>query len=384
MCEECERKEASLLQRKSLSAQEATANLPLVNEVIKSSGHPLDGGLRQWIEPRFGQSFAHVRVHTDDRAAQSATALNALAYTVNGHIAFAAGQYQPESATGRKLIAHELAHVRQQPELGSQPSTFRVGPATCSAEVEADRVAANAVSSEADVVAPSALSAQESGLIRRQATPNPVNCTPNQQGAPANPEPVIQAAEVLGILGTTVASMDLSMLQLEATLPGVGAGGGFTMPAGQRLQNYTNRFGLPPAAGAGKFKNRLSGSTFSSQAQALVEESKSLQTRYERISDFLGGSSIRFQCITGKPTIGTCKPDCSIQDAFGCPPNLILLCPSFWNIPLRNKGQLLIHEAAHAIFNIKHTRNFNHADCYAAFAADAQGGASPTKPPCAP
>ena len=63
----------------------------------------------------------------------------------------------------------------------------------------------------------------------------------------------------MAILATAVANAELGSLQLDAILPGVGAGGGFTMPTGPKLQHYTARFGLPPAAGAGKFRNRLSG-----------------------------------------------------------------------------------------------------------------------------
>jgi hypothetical protein len=58
--------------------------------------------------------FRNVRVHTDGRAAASARAVGALAYTVGSDIAFGTGQYAPSSPAGLKLIAHELAHVIQQ------------------------------------------------------------------------------------------------------------------------------------------------------------------------------------------------------------------------------------------------------------------------------
>ena len=55
-----------------------------------------------------------MRLHTDSRAAESARAVNALAYTVGGDIVFGAGQYAPRTAAGRHLLAHELTHVLQQ------------------------------------------------------------------------------------------------------------------------------------------------------------------------------------------------------------------------------------------------------------------------------
>jgi hypothetical protein len=148
------------------------------------------------------------------------------------------------------------------------------------------------------------------------------------------------------------------------------------------MQNYRNRFGLPTAASRGRFRNRLSGALFPSQAEALVDETKSLQDRYSRISDFLAGPN-RYRCITNPTTVGGCTGDCSTASAFGCP-TVIMLCPDFWTFSRDDQAQLLIHEAAHSIFGILHTHNFRHADCYAAYAADARGVASPTTPVCVP
>jgi hypothetical protein len=63
---------------------------------------------------RLGQDFSHVRVHTDDRANESADSVGALAYTVGSKIVFAAGRYAPSLPAGRRLLVHELAHVMQQ------------------------------------------------------------------------------------------------------------------------------------------------------------------------------------------------------------------------------------------------------------------------------
>jgi hypothetical protein len=87
---------------------------PIVHDVLNAPGQPLDAATRAFFEPRFGHDFSHVRVHAGGRAAQSARDVNARAYTVGGHIVFGAGLFSPESRDGRRLLAHELAHVVQQ------------------------------------------------------------------------------------------------------------------------------------------------------------------------------------------------------------------------------------------------------------------------------
>ena len=96
-----------------------TYSLPIVQEVLNSPGQPLDRGTRSFFEPRFGHDFSDVTIHTDAKAAESAEAVNALAYTVGSHAVFGDGNYA--SATRNMLLAHELAHVVQQ--RASTPST---------------------------------------------------------------------------------------------------------------------------------------------------------------------------------------------------------------------------------------------------------------------
>ena len=104
---------SGVLQRRAVSDGHAMAP-PIVHDVLRSPGRPLDDATRGFMESRFGHDFSGVRVHTDARAAESARAVNALAYTVGHHVAFDAGQYAPGRNAGRQLLAHELAHVRQQ------------------------------------------------------------------------------------------------------------------------------------------------------------------------------------------------------------------------------------------------------------------------------
>ncbi len=86
----------------------------VVGEVLRAPGRPLDPATRAQLEPRFGHDFSRVQVHTDARAAQSAAAVQAQAYTVGQHIVFGAGRYAPHSPQGQGLIGHELAHTIQQ------------------------------------------------------------------------------------------------------------------------------------------------------------------------------------------------------------------------------------------------------------------------------
>src|SRR6185503_4091892 len=68
---------------------------------------------RRWFEPRMGADLGAVRVHTGAAAARAADDLNAHAFAVGPHIAFADGQFEPGTASGRHLLAHELVHVLQ-------------------------------------------------------------------------------------------------------------------------------------------------------------------------------------------------------------------------------------------------------------------------------
>ena len=85
-----------------------------VDEALQTDGQPLSESVRTLMEPRFGHAFGNVRVHTDSLAAESAQAINALAYTVGNDVVFGNGRYAPETDAGQYLIAHELTHVVQQ------------------------------------------------------------------------------------------------------------------------------------------------------------------------------------------------------------------------------------------------------------------------------
>ena len=144
-----------LLQRKAAAGGCAPAGIGGVERVLSSPGNALDAAARGFLESRFGSDaarvrarpeagivppgdsseseaerlsnsivrapagpsgfdFSRIRIHTDTAAAESATALDAVAYTTGHHIVFGAGRYRPETAEGRKLLAHELVHTVQQ------------------------------------------------------------------------------------------------------------------------------------------------------------------------------------------------------------------------------------------------------------------------------
>ena len=87
---------------------------PIVDQVLGRSGQALDSDARHFFERRFERDFSNVRVHADAEAAASARAVDAHAYTVGNHLVFGASRYAPDTASGRRLLAHELTHVVQQ------------------------------------------------------------------------------------------------------------------------------------------------------------------------------------------------------------------------------------------------------------------------------
>lgn len=92
----------------------AAPGLAHMASALAASGRPLDPASLARFESSFASDFSEVRVHSDERAAASAHALAARAYTVGNHIVFGRGEYAPQTSEGRFTLAHELAHVVQQ------------------------------------------------------------------------------------------------------------------------------------------------------------------------------------------------------------------------------------------------------------------------------
>ena len=114
----------------------ATSNL------IAGAGTPLPPALRAEMETRFGESFASVRIHDDASAHDSAEHLEANAYAVGNRVVFNAGRFAPHSLDGKRLLAHELAHVIQQRRGGATPSPAGEPMLEAHADQAAGRVSA--------------------------------------------------------------------------------------------------------------------------------------------------------------------------------------------------------------------------------------------------
>jgi hypothetical protein len=110
-----------------LSLQQAAGNAAVSN--LLAGGAPLPPALRRDMERRFGCDFGEVRIHDGPGAEAATNGLSAKAITIGSHIAFDAGRFAPDTSDGRRLIAHELAHVVQQSRGGSaSPSLDGTGP----------------------------------------------------------------------------------------------------------------------------------------------------------------------------------------------------------------------------------------------------------------
>lgn len=132
---------------------------------------PAAASLRGWqarFGVRFGRDFSDVTVHTDAVAAATAHEVHADAFTVGRDIAFGAGQFAPDSHQGRRLLAHELAHVVQQAAPGRAPVLARQARPG-SARVRGVRRASGGLPGE-DRIVPIRPPANENATVRTHET----------------------------------------------------------------------------------------------------------------------------------------------------------------------------------------------------------------------
>lgn len=123
-----------------MNAQAERAKVPpIVHDVVRSAGAPLDLGTRQRFESQFSHDFSRVRVHTDPRAAASVRAVGAEAYTAGRHVVFGPN-FAPSTSAGSSVLAHELAHVAQQQSAGDVMPR-QLGAADSPAERHAETIA---------------------------------------------------------------------------------------------------------------------------------------------------------------------------------------------------------------------------------------------------
>jgi hypothetical protein len=85
-----------------------------IDDACRDGGQPLSRETRQFMGPRFGYDFGGVRIHIDSTAGALARQVQARAFATGNHVFFAPSEFQPERIEGKRLLAHELAHVVQQ------------------------------------------------------------------------------------------------------------------------------------------------------------------------------------------------------------------------------------------------------------------------------
>lgn len=127
-CSQCDEEE----DKQQLQRKESKSGYPQISDTmnvylggLNNSGTPLSPQVRNYFEPKFGFDFSKVRIHENTSAAQSASSLDALAYTTGNNIVFNSGQYAPQTNAGKRLLGHELTHVIQQ----QQDKTIQRAPA---------------------------------------------------------------------------------------------------------------------------------------------------------------------------------------------------------------------------------------------------------------
>lgn len=91
-----------------------TSNLESTLNSSKGGGSPLSGKVKTEMESGIGADFSNVRIHNDSAAVQMNKQLGAQAFATGNNIYFNEGKYNPNSQSGKHLLAHELTHTVQQ------------------------------------------------------------------------------------------------------------------------------------------------------------------------------------------------------------------------------------------------------------------------------
>jgi hypothetical protein len=372
-CEDCKEKETALQRKAARDRPQIFPARPIVDEVLRSPGHPLDAGARSFMESRFGHDFSRVRVHSDSQAAESARAVNALAYTVGQRVVFDAGQYAPQTQEGRRLIAHELTHTLQQTALAaSSPGTMTVTAPQDASEHEADRTADAVMREETASIRSNnrlpisaATADARSSLFRTPKAP----ATPPQSKAPAH----LHACDA-----TT---------QIPKINKAVTAAKQSATNAVQGLQELLSIWGKPATTSSQMSTARALASAFNIEFDktdwvqlgiATADEVKALDTRDHAavktiLSNFkeieadlpnyasapgcnlsTGKLSLTSPCFgCADPEYARCKetmlkgPTIAFVLALGMPSSPMFFCPGFFSGSGLDPGDAVLHEAAH-------------------------------------
>jgi hypothetical protein len=211
-CDECTKKSNGWLQRHATQGASSVTAPDVVHQALRAPGRQLDGATRRDMESRFGENFGDVRVHTDVRAAESARAVNAHAYTVGRDVVFAAQRYAPQTPQGRRLLAHELTHVVQQRGGVAVQGKLSIGEPGDRFEREADAVA-DAVTEGTETATVQLRTGFSRGSIQRDlATPPPA--------VAANAQPDLTPAQITEAINFNRARYDEANTRLIQSLLG--------------------------------------------------------------------------------------------------------------------------------------------------------------------
>jgi Domain of unknown function (DUF4157) len=214
-------------------ASRSLAAQPLLRAALHGPSSPLDAGARRFFETRLDVDLGGVRVHTDAAAARSAHAVDARAYAVGRDLVFAPGQYAPATGAGRRLLAHELAHVAQQRGAPAPAGDVPIGAPHDGLEAEAEAVA-DAVARDAT---PRTASLAPAASVQRDlATPAPA------VAAPARPE--LTDAQVQAAIAFNRARYDAANTRLIQDLLGGPVTGRWTEDNIRAIAETQEEYGL--------------------------------------------------------------------------------------------------------------------------------------------
>jgi len=364
-CEECRKKR---LQRKIANPTSDIRNEsvvpPIVHEVLRSPGQPLDPTTRAMLEPRFGHDFSRVRIHADERSASSANAVNAVAYTVGTDIVFANGAYDAQSTAGRKILAHELMHVVQQSR-GDTSGTRGTTEINSRLENEAEQMAGRGDRTLEGQPLRSPVAVSGARPLQRLVRTTSVNCPPAAAGI-ANPHTGSadrRASTLLDTAITRIANAQAVRAADPANADVVAVGNALRTVF--RFDPAVEDTWLAPAPNV-----RLP--VVLRRLQAAKSYIDSVVFTVTCIA--AGAADVIPGCAAGNCAAGT--------EAFSCHANAtaIDLCPPFWALGTDQRGRIWMHETMHIMFGFIDDwgqPDVHNAHCYAQFVALLNGFNSP-------
>ncbi|MDT5267905.1 MAG: hypothetical protein QOH49_91 [Acidobacteriota bacterium] len=350
-------------------------------------GRPLDLRTRAFFEARFNQDFGHVRVHTDAQAADSARAVNAQAYTLGGNVVFDRGRFSPDTAEGRRLLAHELTHVVQQAD-GPPRSIHRVTNADLSITglapelavvnniirfdynqttipaVENPKIATQATPAARDVTLNGFTSEEGSATSRtnlinaRIGSVTSALATAGHTGPKRpNPQPAVsegnrdyRSMRIVEIVNTPVSSSGGPPPPVPTSVTNCATTS--TVPCGTTYSNASPIADTKISAAITALTSPNAATTAAvathfgaTPAATLLTNITALQTKMTALH---GNHSDATDCHLGDCD-GTCGAGAAAYVNRGVTPHKMILCEPFVNNPVPgSRADTLIHEALHA------------------------------------